>query len=158
MINSNTWDVSGTGIISGLTGLTMTSGAITLGGSTGTGQCLLGGASASWGSCGAGGTNWWTTSADGKALTPVNNTMDFLIGGIATSSAKFVVLNVNSGIPVGTANANEDYDSTLIVDLSGNNKNLADQLAEELKGQVKVFPSAEDKPDADILVILGAAE
>ena len=61
LVPRNLWvsgDATVNGTVSGLTGLTLTSGAITLGGSTGSGLCITGGASASWGSCG-GGTNYW---------------------------------------------------------------------------------------------------
>ncbi len=52
------------------------------------------------------GTSWWTTSSDGKALTPVNSTMDFLLGETATTSAKFSVLNLNTGTPTASIAGN----------------------------------------------------
>jgi hypothetical protein len=59
---------------------------------------------------------------------------------------------------VSTGNASEDYDSTLVVDLSGNNKSISSNLAQELGGEVKGLPSGERKPDnADVLIILGAS-
>src|SRR5581483_1658186 len=58
----------------------------------------------------------WTTSADGKALTPINNTMDFLLGGTATSSARFAVLNLNPGglTPVASISANTANNATYL--------------------------------------------
>lgn len=48
-----------------------------------------------------------------------------------------------------------DYDKTYIIDFS-NNKETADQLAAELKGEVAEMPNGESRPtDTDILVILG---
>lgn len=48
-----------------------------------------------------------------------------------------------------------DYTKTLIIDLSGNNKDAASQLAKVLGGEVTTLPKDETKPDADILVIIG---
>lgn len=48
-----------------------------------------------------------------------------------------------------------DYTKTFVIDLSGKNKATADQLAQELRGEVGGLPSSETKPNADILVILG---
>jgi hypothetical protein len=48
-----------------------------------------------------GGSNWTLDTANG-ILRPNNNTLDFLLGGTGTTSAKFAVLNLNSGIPVAT--------------------------------------------------------
>lgn len=96
------------GALTGLTGLTLASGGITLGGTVGTGtQCLLGGATASWGSCGSGGTSpfQYTTSPTG-AIIPINSTVDFLIGGQATESAKFSILNIAGGTPTASISAN----------------------------------------------------
>lgn len=39
-------------------------------------------------------------------LSPVNNTLDFLIGSNATSSAKFAFTNVNAGTPTATISGN----------------------------------------------------
>ncbi len=57
-----------------------------------------------------------------------------------------------------TANASGDYSKDLIVDLSGNNSAFAKTLASDLGGEVKSLPSGETKPDADILIILGATQ
>ena len=71
-------------------------GAISAGGSTGAGQCLMGGVSSvTWGTCG--GTTYFTASSDLKAIIQGNTTMDLLLGGTASSSAKFAFLNMNPG-------------------------------------------------------------
>ncbi|MDO8335677.1 MAG: kelch repeat-containing protein, partial [Candidatus Saccharibacteria bacterium] len=49
--------------------------------------------------CGGGGSSNWTLSTANGTLSPNNNTLDFLLGGIATTSAKFAVLNMNSTTP-----------------------------------------------------------
>jgi len=48
-----------------------------------------------------------------------------------------------------------DYTKTLVIDLSGNKKAEAEQLANVLGGQVTSLPKDETRPDADILVIIG---
>ncbi|MCL5114057.1 MAG: hypothetical protein M1372_02725, partial [Patescibacteria group bacterium] len=50
------------------------------------------------------GTNYWTLNSNGT-LYPINSTLDLLIGGTSTSSAKFAVLNVNSGTPTASISA-----------------------------------------------------
>ncbi len=104
-LDSSAFDVTTGGALSGITGLTMSSGAITLGGVTGSGQCITGGATASWGSCGSGGsgTNWWNLNASNGLLTPINGTLDLLLGfgssAPATSSAKFAVTGMAGSGP-----------------------------------------------------------
>ena len=92
---SGAFTVNVSGAVTASTGLTLTSGAITLGGVTGSGLCVRGGATATWGTCDPGGS-LWTTSADGKAMVQGNTTQDLLLGGIATSSAKFA-FNATTG-------------------------------------------------------------
>ena len=48
------------------------------------------------------GTNLWTLSTDGKAITPINQTFDFLLGGNSTTSANFAVTGLASDTPVAT--------------------------------------------------------
>ncbi len=48
-----------------------------------------------------------------------------------------------------------DYTKTLVIDLSGNKKEAAVQLAKTLGGEVASLPKDETKPDADILIIIG---
>ncbi|MBI2029972.1 site-specific integrase [Candidatus Gottesmanbacteria bacterium] len=47
--------------------------------------------------------NYWIIN--NGTIYPVNSTVDFLVGGTATSSAKFAVLNVDSGTPVASVSA-----------------------------------------------------
>lgn len=48
-----------------------------------------------------------------------------------------------------------DYQKTLVVDITGNNKQSVDEVAKFLNGEVGTLPQGEKRPDADILVILG---
>ena len=57
-------------------------------------------------------TNWWDST--NGALYPVNSTLDLLIGGQATTSAKFAVLNVDSGTPTATISANSGNNATTL--------------------------------------------
>ena len=51
----------------------------------------------------------------------------------------------------------KQYDKTLVIDLTGNKKDIAQALANDLKGTVSSLPTDEVTPSisADILVILG---
>ncbi len=81
--------------------------------SAGTGsQCFLGGTMPSWGSC-ALGTNWFT-SANG-VLYPINSTLDFLVGGTASSSANFAFLNNAAGTPTASISGNLTLNSAGII-------------------------------------------
>ncbi len=103
-------DVTFNGVITtGLTGnnaaLYAVSGTGTLAGATTNTQnlCLLSGVSApAWGSCPIG-ANYW--NQNNGALSPMNSTVDFLLGGQASSSAKFAVLGMNSGTPTASVSA-----------------------------------------------------
>src|SRR6185312_2700073 len=80
------------------------------------GQCLVSGthAAPSWATCAlGGGTNWWTVISG--AITPVNSTLDMLIGGQATTSAKFAVLNMTgSGTPTASVSSGLNGSGTYI--------------------------------------------
>ena len=70
-----------------------------------TGQCLMSNANTpAWASCpGASATNYW--QLNNGAISPFSNTLDVLVGGTATTSAKFGILNVNSGTPTASLSA-----------------------------------------------------
>ncbi|MCL5435283.1 MAG: site-specific integrase [Patescibacteria group bacterium] len=79
-------------------------------GQTLTNACVntTGGIVTGTGTCPAG-TNYWiqpTSGAGAGALFPANSTVDLLVGGQSTQSAKFAVLNVNSGTPVASVAGN----------------------------------------------------
>ena len=52
-------------------------------------------------------------------------------------------------------NSTGDFSKTIVVDLKGNKKDLANQIAKAVEGEVSSLPTGEKQPDADILVILG---
>lgn len=63
-------------------------------------------------------------------------------------------------IALKQAAAKSDYETTLVIDLTGNNTDSAQNLATELKGQVASLPEGESSPDTpagpvDFLIILG---
>ncbi len=131
-VNGNL-NITSAGAISAATGIT-SSGTITFSGFTGandggiiyanasgvlsqTGagtaaQCLIGGTTPSFSSCPGGTTDVYWNQANGT-LFPNNSTVDFLIGGQASTSAKFAVLNVNSGTPTASVSAGTNGGSFL---------------------------------------------
>ncbi|OGH16329.1 MAG: hypothetical protein A3C97_03240, partial [Candidatus Levybacteria bacterium RIFCSPHIGHO2_02_FULL_37_11] len=62
------------------------------------GQCLTttgAAANPSWLTCALGNsTNWWTANTSQGTLYPINSTLDLLLGGTATTSAKIGFLNI----------------------------------------------------------------
>lgn len=68
-----------------------------------------------WQNCG--GTSYW--DQQNGSLYPLNSTVDFLIGGQATTSAKFAILNVNSGTPTASI-AGTVANQTTFFDGNGN--------------------------------------
>lgn len=71
----------------------------------------------SWVAQTGGGDSFWG-QANGT-LYPLNSTVDFLLGGQATSSAKFAVLNMYSGTPTATI-AGTTANAALFYDGNGN--------------------------------------
>lgn len=49
------------------------------------------------------GTNYWTVGTG--IIYPTNLTLDFLVGGTATETAEFTVININSGTPTASLSA-----------------------------------------------------
>lgn len=63
----------------------------------------------------------------------------------------------NTEVVVKENAARENYEETVVVDLSGSRVAVATAIAEELGGTVGSLPSGEERPaNADILVILGS--
>ncbi|MDE2590445.1 MAG: hypothetical protein KGL95_12375, partial [Patescibacteria group bacterium] len=86
------------------------------------GYCLTSGGTGapSWQQCatGTGGTNFWQLNSG--ALSPFSNTTDLLLGGTATTAAKFAFIGVNSGTPVASLSAQTAGGPALSVDAAGN--------------------------------------
>ena len=93
------------GTLTGLTGLTLASGSITLGGTTGTStQCITGGATTAWTACATGFPSPFRELLG--SVVQLNTTEDFLAGGQASTSATFKVTgqgNPFAGTQVGAS-------------------------------------------------------
>ena len=61
----------------------------------------------------------------------------------------------NVEIVLDTAATRFDYNGIMVVDLSGDKANHAETIAQTVGGKVGDLPEGEDKPDADILIIVG---
>ncbi len=86
-----------------------------------TGQCLFSGGSGapSWGNCTVGGgSNWWNMNLG--TLFPVNTTLDLVLGGTGTSSAKFAFINVAAGTPTASISGNITLNSAGIIQTTNN--------------------------------------
>lgn len=96
---------SGTITLSGLNtagGVVVTNGSGVLSTVAGSaGECLIsnGSSAPTWVSCGSAGSNWRIFEG---AIFPHNSSVDFLVGGTSSASAKFAVINVNTGTPVAS--------------------------------------------------------
>ncbi len=64
------------------------------------------------GNCSGQSVNYW--DQNNGALSTKNTTVDLLVGGISTASAKFAVLNINSGTPTASISANSGNNSLYI--------------------------------------------
>jgi hypothetical protein len=52
--------------------------------------------------------------------------------------------------------AKQDYTKTIVVDVAGNRPDVASKVATQIGAEVSSLPPGEDRPDGDILVIVGA--
>lgn len=59
-------------------------------------------------------------------------------------------------VPVRENASKRDYTKTLVIDISGNRKELASEIAKILEGEGTTLPEGETKPEAEILVIVGS--
>lgn len=77
--------------------------------------------------------------------------------GLANTTERDLTQKVTNIEVVAKANAKKnDYEKTLVIDLTGNLKSVAQQLAKVLGGETASLPKEETKPtNADILVIIG---
>lgn len=86
------------------------------GGSVGTAtQCLLGGATATWGTCGSSAGDHWVLN--NGLLFNGNQTLDFAVGGNSSSSAKFRI-SMGASQPTASVSANTTA-AGLVVDNRG---------------------------------------
>jgi len=77
------------------------------------------------------------------------------IAGLAGTTGSGLTTKVTNLNIVKTGDSVGNYTATLVVDLTGSNASVAQQIAAALGGTVGALPSGEVKPNADILVIVG---
>lgn len=77
------------------------------------------------------------------------------ISGLAASTELQLKEKTNSIEVVSKTNAKGDFSKNLVVDITGKNKNMVQELINIIGGEAATLPAEETKPDADILVILG---
>lgn len=90
--------------------------------------------------------------------TPKTATVAVYNGTSQKGVAKSIAgkLAVISGVNViATGNSKGTYEKTTVIDLTGNNSDLAQKIADAIGGVVGTLPAGENNPSADILVIGG---
>lgn len=90
---------------------------------------------------GGGGASNWTLAAGG-ILRPNNNTLDLLIGGISTASAKFGLLNVAGGTPTASISGDSGANATALSGLGvlGTTNKQTLMLGNTTTGNVSLAP------------------
>ena len=110
---------------------TQTTGVIGQVNTTSSGLCLMSNAATpTWQTCPAGGSgsNWTLSNANGT-LSPNNNTLDILVGGTATTSAKFAVLNIAGTLtPVASVSAQNAAGQALALGGDGTIQSLRNNI------------------------------
>jgi hypothetical protein len=77
--------------------------------------------------------------------------------GAATKVEESIKKAAGASIVTSVADAKtKDYAKTLVVDVTGNNKQSTEDVAKFLGAEVSTLPAGETAPDADILIIVGA--
>ena len=74
--------------------------------------------------------------------------------GLASRTEEKLKGKFNNISVVDKDNSKGNYDKTLVADLTGKRKELVSDMAKFLEGEVGSFPLAEDRPEADVLVIV----
>lgn len=96
--------------------------------------------------------------ADEQSETPVKVSLyngTSIVGLTRDIESEITAQKLNVEI-VGRENAaKNDYEETLVIDLTGNNAALAGELANLFGGKVDSLPEGEEQPQADILIIGG---
>jgi hypothetical protein len=65
--------------------------------------------------------------------------------------------SVNFNVVSQDTSPKNNYQQTLVIDLTGARSSATEQLAQLLHGSVATLPDGETRPDADILVIVGSS-
>jgi uncharacterized protein YneF (UPF0154 family) len=79
-----------------------------------------------------------------------------IAGLTKTVERQLVEKEVNIEVVARENAKKQDYTKAVIVDLTGNQKAMAQELASILGGEISSLPEGEDKPKADLLIILGS--
>jgi hypothetical protein len=88
----------------------------------------------------SGGINYWQMT--NGTINPINSTLDLLVGGQSTASAKFAVLNMNSGTPTASLSAGASGGSYLTASgLLGTTNSQTLQLGTTGTGDVTIAPA-----------------
>jgi hypothetical protein len=77
------------------------------------------------------------------------------INGLTRKAEQFLTGKIPGFEVANRDNAHGDYSKNLVVDLSGNNLSLVNQISDLIKGEIQSLPEEETEPEADILIILG---
>lgn len=78
--------------------------------------------------------------------------------GLASSTEKELTEKMANIQVIIKGDAKNNYNSTIVVDQKGTNKDIATQIANLLNGQVGALPVKEVSSSADIIIILGTTE
>lgn len=77
--------------------------------------------------------------------------------GLANTAEKQLKEKIKEIQVVSKENAKKrDYKKNIVVDIKGENADMAQQLATLMNGEVATLPEGESKPEADFLIILGS--
>lgn len=89
-------------------------------------------------------------------ITILNGTLTTGLAKAAASKIKSNLPNIDVLVTGDVSNAN-NYQNTVVVDVTGNKQDATTQVAKLLGGKVETsIPAGETKPTSDILVILGS--
>jgi hypothetical protein len=77
------------------------------------------------------------------------------MNGLATKWQKNVAQVLTNSEVVSKSSAKESYQATIVIDLKGNLSSEAKELAAGIGAKISSLPTGEEKPDADLLVIIG---
>lgn len=77
------------------------------------------------------------------------------VTGLTKKAEALLVQELQGVAAVTRGNAAQNYESTVVIDLSGKQKGSAELIAGVIGGKIASFPQGENRPDADILIILG---
>ena len=112
-----------------------------------------------------------------KDIIPVNlGDQADQVAGAQTENLKLALVNGTETPGIGTTMENrlkelkvagvtvsikslakkKDYQKTLVIDVNGKYKNQATQLAKTLSAELAGLPEGEDKPNSDLMVLIGA--